>query len=70
MNTEIIRKRKSVRTFNEQEIPEQTMNQVRNFLKEDTGLFEVPVVFKILDAKKDDVSSPVILGANTYVAGK
>ncbi len=46
------------------------MNQVRNFLKEDTGLFEVPVVFKILDAKKDDVSSPVILGANTYVAGK
>ena len=70
MNTEIIRKRKSVRTFNEQEIPEQTMNQVRNFLKEDTGPFEVPVVFKILDAKKDDVSSPVILGANTYVAGK
>ena len=31
--------------------------------------FGVPIRFDILDAKRDKVSSPVILGADTYVAG-
>ena len=70
MNTEIIRNRKSVRTYKEQQIPEQTLNQVRDYLKHDTGLFEVPVAFSILNAREAGVSSPVILGADTYVAGK
>ena len=30
MNTEIIRNRKSVRTYKEQAIPEKTLNQVRD----------------------------------------
>lgn len=70
MNTEIIRQRKSVRTFENKKISEQTMDQVRDFLQKDTGLFDVPITFTILDTKKDGVSSPVILGADTYVAGK
>ena len=45
MNTEIIRNRKSVRTYKEQAIPEKTLNQVRDYLKHDTGLFEVPIIF-------------------------
>ena len=70
MNTEIIRNRKSVRTYKEQPIPEQTMNRVKDYLEHDTGLFEVPVAFSILNAREAGVSSPVILGADTYVAGK
>ena len=70
MNTEIIRNRKSVRTYKEQPVPEQTLNQVRDYLQHDTGLFEVPVSFSILNARETGVSSPVILGADTYVAGK
>lgn len=70
MNTEIIRTRKSVRTYKEQEIPEDIMAQIRDFLLNDTGLFNVPVHFTILNAETDGVSSPVILGANTYAAGK
>ena len=70
MNTEMIRNRKSVRTYKEQPIPEQTMNQVRDYLEHDTGLFEVPLTFSILNAREAGVSSPVILGADTYVAGK
>jgi hypothetical protein len=70
MNSEIIRNRKSVRTYKEQPIPEQTLSQVRNYLKNDIGLFEVPVTFSILNTREDGVSSPVILGADTYVAGK
>ena len=50
MNTEIIRNRKSVRTYKEQAIPEKTLNQVRDYLKHDTGLFEVPITFSILHA--------------------
>ena len=70
MNTEIIRNRKSVRTYKEQAIPEKTLNQVRAYLKHDTGLFEVPITFSILHAREDGVSSPVIIGADTYIAGK
>lgn len=70
MNTEIIRNRKSVRTYKEQPVPEQTINRVRDYLEHDTGLFEVPVAFSILNAREAGVSSPVILGADTYVAGK
>ena len=70
MNTEIIRNRKSVRTYKEQAIPEKTLNQVRDYLKHDTGLFEVPITFSILHAREDGVSSPVIIGADTYIAGK
>lgn len=33
MNTEIIRNRKSVRTYKEQAIPEKTLNQVRDYLE-------------------------------------
>lgn len=70
MNTEIIRNRKSVRTYKEQAIPEKTLNQVRDYLKHDIGLFDVPITFSILNARENGVSSPVILGADTYVAGK
>ena len=70
MNTEVIRERKSVRTYKDQEIPEQTLDKVRNYLQKDTGLFDVPIEFTILNAKNDNVSSPVIIGADTYIAGK
>jgi hypothetical protein len=61
---------KSVRTYKEQEIPEQTLDKVKNYLQNDKGLFDVPITFTILDAKNDHVSSPVIIGADTYIAGK
>ena len=70
MNTEIIRNRKSVRTYKEQAIPEKILDQVRDYLEQDTGLFHVPVAFSVLSAPETGVSSPVILGADTYVAGK
>lgn len=70
MNTDVIRQRKSVRTYQEKEIPPQLLEQITQFLKQDTGLFGVPVTFSVLDADKDGLSSPVIVGARTYIAGK
>ena len=64
------KKRKSVRTYKEEAIAEDIMDQVRSYLIQDKGLFDVPVDFILLDAEKNHVSSPVILGAHTYVAGK
>lgn len=70
MNTDVIRQRKSVRTYQEKEIAPQLLEQITQFLKQDTGLFGVPVTFTVLDADKDGLSSPVIVGAKTYIAGK
>jgi len=69
MTSETIRERKSVRTYQEKAIDGESMSQIRNFLTEVGNPFGVPIRFDILDAKRDKVSSPVILGANTYVAG-
>ena len=70
MNTDVIRQRKSVRTYQEKEISPQLLEQITQFLKQDTGLFGVPVTFTVLDVDKDGLSSPVIVGAKTYIAGK
>ena len=69
MTSETIRERKSVRTYQEKAIDGESMSQIRNFLTEVGNPFGVPLRFDILDAKRDKVSSPVILGADTYVAG-
>ena len=39
---------------------------MRDYLKNDSGLFEASIAFFILNARGNEVSSPVILGANTY----
>ena len=65
MTSETIRERKSVRTYQEKAIDGESMSQIRNFLTEVGNPFGVPIRFDILDAKRDKVSSPVILGADT-----
>lgn len=70
MNTDIIRERKSVRTYQQREIAPQLLEKIQRFLKQDTGLFGAPVTFYVLDADRDGLSSPVIVGARTYIAGK
>ncbi|MDY5279140.1 nitroreductase family protein [Sharpea porci] len=70
MNAELIKKRISVRTYKEQKIPDEILEKVKSFLQNDTGLFNVPITFTILDAIKSSVKSPVIIGADTYIAGK
>lgn len=70
MNSETIEKRKSVRTYNHEEVPAEVMNQLRDFLDHDENPFGVSIQYYFLDGKKDGVSSPVIVGTDTYVAGK
>ena len=70
MDSSTIKARKSVRTFNDRPIPDEVLAKLEDFTKYDTNPFGVPVTFKFLDRKCDGVSSPVIVGADTYVAAK
>ena len=70
MNIDVIKARKSVRSFNKKKIDSKTIEQIKDFLSNNSNPFNIPIEFKILDAAKYNLSSPVITGADTYVAGK
>jgi hypothetical protein len=70
LDVNTIKVRKSVRTFSDRPIPSEVMARLEDFARHDTNPFGVPITFKFLDRKRDGVSSPVIVGANTYVAAK
>ena len=67
---DIIRKRRSVRTFDERPINKEDMQKLGEAFKKSDNPFEIPVEFRFLDAKKHSLTSPVIIGTNAYVAAK
>jgi|GEM_PF-3068406 len=70
MNTATIKARKSVRTFTDQPIAPETIAELERFIANDANPFGVPITFRILDREKYGLSSPVILGAETYIGAK
>ena len=57
MNTNTIKERKSVRTYNKKNIEQDVMDKIENFVSKIENPFNVPIKFKILDAAKDKLSS-------------
>lgn len=70
MNSAAIKARKSVRTFTDQPIAPGTIAELERFIASNANPFGVPVTFRILDREKYGLSSPVILGAETYIGAK
>lgn len=70
MDTAAIKARKSVRTFTDQPIAPETIAELERFIADDVNPFGVPVTFHILDREKYGLSSPVILGSETYIGAK
>ena len=68
--TEMMQARKSVRTFDGRPIRPEDRAALEGFLPEIQNPFAVPVEFRLLDAKAHGLASPVILGADTYLAAK
>lgn len=68
--TEMIKQRKSVRTFDGRELTAADRESLVDYISRMDNPFHVPVDFRLLDAKEYDLSSPVISGANTYMAAK
>lgn len=67
---DIIRKRRSVRTFDETAIRPEDLKKIIEFAETIENPYSIPIEWKILNAKEHGLSSPVILGTDTYIAGK
>ena len=68
--SEIIKERRSVRTFDGNVLSEQHRRDIEEYIRDIPNPFDIPVDFVLLDAKEHGLSSPVLSGENLYVAGK
>ena len=67
---ETIKKRRSVRTFDGSPLKDDDLKKLRECFENAENPYGIKVDFKILDAKEKGLSSPVIVGTDTWVAGK
>ena len=67
---EVIKNRKSVRSFDGKPLSEEDKSALEQYLKQLTAPFGVTTEFRLLDADENGLSSPVIIGARTYFAAK
>ena len=67
---ETIRKRVSVRTYDDRPLSAEDQAELEAFLAQRESPFGVPVAFRLLDAERHGLKSPVILGEHAYVAAK
>lgn len=65
---ELIRTRRSVRTFDERPIPSDVLAQLTAYMQQIENPYGIPVRFELLNAKEHGLSSPVISGGDYYIA--
>lgn len=68
--TQLVKKRRSVRTFDGRTVDENTKDQLLSYANAIRNPFDIPVEFKFLDAEKDGLSCPVVHGTKLFAAGK
>lgn len=66
----LVRGRRSVRTFEECAIAPPDMEKLLAFMEQIENPYGLPVEFKLLDAKRQKLSCPVVVGTNLYVGAK
>lgn len=67
---ELIRERRSVRTFDGKPLRAEDAQKLAEFAQTAENPYGLPITWRLLDADKEGLSSPVIVGADTYIAGK
>lgn len=67
---EIIRNRRSVRTYDGDRLSTEDTEKLTKYLESLDNPFGVKVEFRFLDAKEHKVSSPVIVGTDSFIAAK
>ena len=71
MNTmELIRSRRSVRSFDGRAIPEREKEDLLRFVSSAETPYKLPIEWRLLDAGAQGLSCPVITGTDIYLAGK
>ena len=68
--TELVRTRRSVRTFDGRKISEDDLEKLSAFVSGIENPYGIPVKFKLLDAKGQELKCPVVSGTELYVGGK
>ena len=69
-NQEIIKTRKSIRTFNNKKISKEDKEKLVQYMQTIKNPYDIPIEFIILDQDKYNLSSPVIEGEDFYIAAK
>ena len=67
---DVIRGRRSVRTFDGTPLRAQDAQTVLDFANAADNPYRLPIEWQLLNAKATGLSSPVIVGADTFLAGK
>jgi len=67
---ELIRSRRSVRSFDGRALSAEDAEDILHCANTAETPYEIAVTWRILDAKTHGLSSPVITGTDTYIAGK
>lgn len=67
---ELVCARKSVRTFDGTPLRQDDCAKLEQYLSHIETPFDIPMEFRMLDAKEHGLSSPVVTGTELYVAGK
>lgn len=67
---ELIKTRKSVRTFDGRPLSDKDRQKLCEYVETVTNPWNIPVKFVLLDADAYALSSPVITGEHLYIAGK
>ena len=68
--TELVRGRRSVRTFDGREIRQEDLENLSAFMAGIENPYGIPVEFKLLDAKDRELKCPVVSGTELYIGGK
>ncbi|MBR1797805.1 MAG: nitroreductase [Clostridiales bacterium] len=67
--SELVKARKSVRTFDGKNLSPEHRSSIEEYIREIPNPFDIPVRFKLLDAEEYGLSSPVLSGEKLYVVG-
>ena len=65
-----IRSRRSVRTFSGEPLRQEDAQRIAAFAETADNPYGLPITWTLLDTKKTGLSSPVIVGEDTFIAGK
>ncbi len=65
-----IRSRRSVRTFDGKALRQEDADRITAFCETAASPYDIPITWKLIDAKQTGASSKVIAGTDTFIAGK
>lgn len=66
----LVRGRKSIRTFDGRELKEADKQKICSFVKGIENPYKIPVEFKLMSARENELSCPVVSGTDLYIGGK